>query len=49
MFFSQPNMREILFLILYKAKGDIRERERGWKESLLSAWTDLFCTVFFLS
>lgn len=44
--FSQPNMREILFLILYKAKGDITERERGWKVSLLSAWTDLFCTVF---
>lgn len=44
--FSQPNMREILFLILYKAKGDITEGERGWKVSLLSAWTDLFCTVF---
>lgn len=25
--FSQPNMTEILFLILYKAKGDITERE----------------------
>lgn len=44
MVFSQLNMTEILFLILYKAKGDITERE-GRLEGV-TAWRDLFCTVF---
>lgn len=39
-------MRERLFLILYKAKWDIAEREGSWKELVLSAWTDLFRAVF---
>lgn len=48
LFFFPSAQHERNILILYKAKGDITEREGGWKQSLLSAEADLFCSVFCL-